>query len=277
MIVYYAKVNDPAYECLGGHLDLLFDGEIETNCVNCDKKIKHSKSLYRIVGVCCSRECAENIGYYGGNDIMNMSVNELNENEIEQTIESAPVATVVSPVTIVKESKTCPKCSGPAKGRGYTHVDGCELDKRAGQKLNQDGTTVPARVCSLCNGPARGRGFTHTADCSENSKNKIPDTSDVKPTEPKVVKLCPECSGPAKGRGFTHTDTCSLNCHVKMAAAKGPIRTCSACGGTARGRGFTHTADCSDVLARKAAQEVAALGNEPIVQALESQDAETIN
>jgi hypothetical protein len=72
-----------------------------------------------------------------------------------------------------KVTETCPACGGPARGRGFTHEDGCsELLKK---KENEKGP------CPECGGPSQGRGWVHTnPNCSLKTKPYVPKNGKTK-------------------------------------------------------------------------------------------------
>lgn len=66
--------------------------------------------------------------------------------------------------TSAQEEKTCDKCGGPARGRGFVHEDDCPEVLAKTQK----------RICPECSGPAKGRGFKHSDTCSLKTQPYVP-------------------------------------------------------------------------------------------------------
>lgn len=127
-----------------------------------------------------------------------------------------------------KVRAACQECGGPAKGRGFTHKEGCSLSCKS--KLVVTAQKPEKRMESV---------VTESPAVTE---SPVPETSEV----PKA-DVCQKCGGPAKGRGYKHVEGCELSTKAKLAAAKaekGTPATCPDCGGPARGRGYTHAATC---------------------------------
>lgn len=70
----------------------------------------------------------------------------------------------VRPGTAQTEEKVCPKCGGPARGRGFVHTEDCEDVVKKNEK----------RSCPECGGPAKGRGFKHSDECSLKTQPYVP-------------------------------------------------------------------------------------------------------
>jgi len=78
--------------------------------------------------------------------------------------EFPPIITSKKESEIQTEEKVCPKCGGPARGRGFAHTEDCEDVIKKTEK----------RTCPECGGPAKGRGFKHRDNCSLKTQPYVP-------------------------------------------------------------------------------------------------------
>lgn len=235
MRAHWAIVDDPKIN--RPKVESVFDGEEQTICPTCKKEFTYnsSQTIHPIIEVVCCWEC-----------ITDELVPPL-------PIEAAPEVKTRSKrePKPPKVKRFCPECSGPARGKGFIHTDGCS-------KKPVKPPSVKRPACSECGGSARGSGWSHAAECPVILRRKeeqvrklelVPKLKIVKPP-------CPDCGGPARGRGFTHTADCPAKKvqydfkagkrgKYAKSYAKGVKLPCSVCGGPARGRGFTHKGECS--------------------------------
>lgn len=82
---------------------------------------------------------------------------------IETTVQESEAAPDKEPVVRVPRGN-CVECGGePGRARGWKHTPTCSLS--TANKLAAKAAT--AGKCPTCSGPKRGRGFTHTEACTE--------------------------------------------------------------------------------------------------------------
>ena len=110
--------------------------------------------------------------------------------------------TITMPTVTPKTEKTCPKCGGLAKGRGFAHTELCKPEK-----------TV--KTCPKCGGISAGRGYAHVVGCSESTAVKL---AAKKVSQTDKPAACPACGGLPRGRGYTHAPGCSESTAAKLAA-----------------------------------------------------------
>lgn len=145
----YAHVNDPSLQATGGRITLF--PEPKKDCED---------ELTRIKCRACNREMrvrkkdTKNCDcYWCGHECMGKDPWEF---------PTLPEGTQKKDGK--DEEKTCPKCKGPARGRGFVHTEDCEEVVKKSEK----------RACPECKGPAKGRGFNHVGECSLKTQPYVP-------------------------------------------------------------------------------------------------------
>lgn len=146
-MIYGLVSNDmlPAYG--NQRVSILSPGETILPCCICDADVSFSDKE-DVIEAACSKEC------YDKTDWMS----------------EVPV---LKPSHLIREEKAennrCPKCNGPAKGRGFRHEDDCELNC----KFKPDDGKKKVLCCPTCGGMPRGRGFAHKANCQNSCHAKM--------------------------------------------------------------------------------------------------------
>ena len=168
----YALVKDPMV--LGNTISLLDNKDNDTTgkCFNCQKELQFEtatlmKRKLSLIDVCCSYKCAKESGWYEKvitpEYIPDIVLKQrAKEKKLMENVNAETSEPVQAPK---KEAKgPCLSCGGPAKGRGYTHSDGCSAVPIKEPKI----------TCLKCGGKRRrGRGlhFDHVAGCDGTAIN----------------------------------------------------------------------------------------------------------
>ncbi len=145
----YAHYNDPMLKDNDGRITLFpepfedcEDDLIGIECHTCGKQIRvRQKDTKDCDRFWCSQECYKEAPW---------EFPKWREVEKENKVQT--------------EEKKCPKCGGPARGRGFVHTDDCEDVLKKNEK----------RSCPECGGPAKGRGFKHVGECGLKTQPYVP-------------------------------------------------------------------------------------------------------
>ena len=223
----FALVSNPSvYGGKDNRIAFFNEGEVEGTCACCKTQLKYDDQFLKrmnetLVSLACSDKCVRELGWYSKTadlpptlpdtvqktralsslaDATEKGVADILAGRVVTLQDGQSLESLESP----KKAALCPECSGIKKGRGYAHVNGCSLDKRASTRVRPEKPN-----CPVCNGPAVGRGFSHAEGCSN-----------IKVKSDKPKETCPSCGGIKRGRGFSHTDQCHIPKGLEAVALK---------------------------------------------------------
>lgn len=145
----FVHVDDPQLPASGGRLALI-------------REVKVSDDTQNVSGIRCS-VCGFETRVLSS-DIRNCDLFWCSQDCFKKQPWRANRIPVVKKNDIGQEVKTCEKCGGPARGRGFAHTDDCpEVLAKTSKK-----------TCPECGGPAKGRGFKHEENCSLKTQPYVP-------------------------------------------------------------------------------------------------------
>ncbi len=123
-----AKVNDPMVS--GGKIVHVFTpGSLTGTCAGTGVELTYERdSLYPVTAVAVDMEAARLAGWFAkAVKKVPTTVEEVAAAEAELQEEDIVLPSALQkPPTGPPKPKTCPKCGGPRRGRGYTHASNCE-------------------------------------------------------------------------------------------------------------------------------------------------------